>query len=310
MNFARQEKFSDISKPFSKLFFIVFQLIIFVFFYFIIYIIYFTLFNPGVIFTDTKGKEFSEMNTRLNASYHRSTAPAGHTGAGRGLGSFSFGHNGARKTEPGTKPAVRAEAALCGVVLVNSMGVALITHSGLGISAISSVPYALTCIVPAISQGTWTICFQLVLILTLMVLQKRLVPSYFVSILVGCAFSFCLDCHELWVSALPNGILANAVCFFIGYLCICCGVAVSNLCRLPIIPTDMFPREFSLLTGISYSRVKTTFDVICLLATAVLTLVFLGSIRGLGIGTVISALTMGRVIHAITEEISHRVRFV
>ena len=205
---------------------------------------------------------------------------------------------------------IYGEAALAGVVIVNSMGVALITHSGLGISAISSVPYALTSILPAVSQGTWSICFQLLLILILMAVRRHMVPSYFLSMLVGTAFSVCLDCHELWVSALPEGILANAVCFFIGYLCICCGVAVSNLCGMPIIPTDLFPREFSQTTGIAYATVKTTFDVICLFATAALTLLFLGGIRGLGIGTVISALTMGHVIHMITQEIGKNVRFV
>ncbi|WP_330508270.1 DUF6198 family protein [Mediterraneibacter butyricigenes] len=39
---------------------------------------------------------------------------------------------------------IRGELALLVVILINSLGVVLMLHSGSGISAISSVPYAFT----------------------------------------------------------------------------------------------------------------------------------------------------------------------
>lgn len=61
---------------------------------------------------------------------------------------------------------------------------------------------------------------------------------------------------------------------------------MSNRCRLPIIPTDLFPRDLSEIIKKPYSRVKITFDVTCLLVTACLTFFAVVKISGLGIGTV------------------------
>lgn len=68
---------------------------------------------------------------------------------------------------------------------------------------------------------------------------------------------------------------------------------------MPIIPTDLFPREVSSITGINYSKIKIPFDVICLGITALTTFIFLHDIRGLGIGTVLAAFSMGKAISLI-----------
>ena len=69
-------------------------------------------------------------------------------------------------------------------------------------------------------------------------------------------------------------------------------------------------RELSTLAHIPYARVKIGFDVACLAATLVLTLVFLGHIQGLGIGTVVAAFTMGKGIALAGELYDKRFAFV
>ena len=51
-------------------------------------------------------------------------------------------------------PIYRGELALLLAVAINSFGVVLMLYSGTGISAISSVPYAFSCVFPKISPGT------------------------------------------------------------------------------------------------------------------------------------------------------------
>lgn len=94
------------------------------------------------------------------------------------------------------------------------------------------------------------------------------------------------------------------------YLLITIGIALSNRCGLPIVPTDLFPRELSAIKNWKYANVKVSFDLICLAVTGLLTGVFLGHIRGLGIGTIAAAFTMGKVIGKIGEWMDHHVRFV
>ena len=70
------------------------------------------------------------------------------------------------------------------------------------------------------------------------------------------------------------------------------------------------PRELAEITGTAYSRIKISFDVICLLTTAVLTFFGLGRIMGLGVGTVLAAFTMGKCIGLIGGWMDRRVSFV
>ncbi len=210
----------------------------------------------------------------------------------------------------GEKPVLRGEAALLLVVVINSLGVVLMLYSGSGISAISSVPFAFSEVLPDLSLGTWTYIFQGLLVLSLMIMRRRFVPQYLFSFVVGFVFGELLDIHELWIGILPDGLLWRAVYFIISYLLISFGIALSNRCCLPIVPTDLFPRELAQITGVRYPRIKISFDVICLAVTAGMTFVFLGQLRGLGIGTILAAFTMGKSVGIMGEWLDKRFRFI
>jgi uncharacterized membrane protein YczE len=207
------------------------------------------------------------------------------------------------------KKVYRGELALLIIIVINSLGVVLMLHSGSGISAISSVPYAFSAAFPVLTLGQWTYLFQGVLILSLFVLRRKFVLQYLFSFVVGFVFGNVMDLHKLWVDRLPQTLPLQILYFIISYLLICVGIALSNHCKMPIVPTDLFPREVSAITEIPYSRVKVSFDVICLLVTAVLTFFFLGKISGLGIGTVLAAFTMGKVIGVISDWIGKHMSF-
>lgn len=79
---------------------------------------------------------------------------------------------------------------------------------------------------------------------------------------------------------------------------------------MPLIPTDLFPRELSQIASLPYSKVKIPFDVICLIITVVLTLGFTGRIQGLGVGTVVAALTTGWAVERVGAWMDSRWVFV
>ena len=137
---------------------------------------------------------------------------------------------------------LRGELALLVAVVINSFGVVLMLYSDAGISAISSVPFAFSQVLPQLSLGTWTYIFQGLLILSLMILRRKFVWQYLFSFVVGFVFGKMLDVHELWINVLPDGLAFRVVYFVISYLLICIGIAISNRCGLPIIPTDLFSK--------------------------------------------------------------------
>lgn len=205
---------------------------------------------------------------------------------------------------------LRGEAALILAIIINSMGVLLMLQSGSGISAISSVPYAFSEAFPKLSLGTWTYIFQGLLVITLMVLKKRFVPSYLFSFVAGFLFGEMMDVNELWITKLPLSIPLRIFYFVLSYIIICFGIALSNRCKLLIIPTDLFPRDLSEIINKPYARVKIAFDVTCLFVTACLTYFALGKILGLGVGTVVAAFTMGKGVAIAGSLIDKRVTFV
>ena len=204
----------------------------------------------------------------------------------------------------------RGELALIVAVVINSFGVVLMLYSNAGISAISSVPYAFTDVFPQLTLGTWTYLFQGLLILSLMLLRKRFVPVYLFSFAVGFVFSELLDVHESWIRVLPDTLPCRILYFLISYILISLGIALSNRCGLPIIPTDLFPRELSQITGVGYPVIKIGFDVICLAVTAAMTFIFLGHLDGLGIGTVLAAFTTGKAVGLAGSLLDRKFRFV
>ena len=209
-----------------------------------------------------------------------------------------------------SKLTIRGELTLILVVIINSLGVVLMLHSGSGISAISSVPYAFSEVFPKLTLGTWTYIFQSLLILTLMVLRKKFIPEYLFSFVIGFFFGKMVDIHQAWVSPLPYTIPLRVLYFVLSYLIICFGIALSNRCKMPIIPTDLFPRELADILKREYSKIKVPFDVICLFITGFMTFLCLGRIMGLGVGTVLAAFTMGKVIGMIGKEMDKKVQFV
>ena len=207
-------------------------------------------------------------------------------------------------------PVIRGELALLLVVVINSLGVVLMLYSGSGISAISSVPYAFSDVFNKISLGTWTYIFQGLLVLSLMIMRKKFVAPYLFSFVVGFAFSEMLDVHELWLNILPTGLPERVAYFIVSYLILSFGIALSNRCGLPIIPTDLFPRELADITKVKYSKIKVGFDVTCLAVTALMTGIFLGHLDGLGIGTIMAAFTMGKAVGMMGNWMDRHVKFV
>ena len=203
----------------------------------------------------------------------------------------------------------RGEAALPVALVIDSFGVVLMLYSAAGISAISSVPYAFSEVFPALSLGTWTYIFQGLLVLSLMIMRKKFVPSYLFSFVVGFVFGELLDLHELWINILPDGLAWRIAWFVISYVLLSIGIAISNRCGLPIVPTDLFPRELSDITKVGYPKIKIIFDVSCLVVTAALTFFGLGHIEGLGIGTVLTAFTMGKAVGLCGDFLDRHFRF-
>ena len=180
------------------------------------------------------------------------------------------------------------EVALLIVLLINSLGVDLMSKSGFGISTISSVPLVFNIAFPVFSFGTWNYIFQTLLVITLMILKRSFCPGYLFSFVVGIGFGKMIDVHNAWIQALPNSLPLHTIYFLAGFLLVCFGICLANNCMLPIIPTDIFPRDLSGIVKKNY---------------------ILHGFYGIGIGTVFCAFLTGKTVSAIQSFLGKHVEF-
>lgn len=205
---------------------------------------------------------------------------------------------------------LRGEIGLLFALMINSLGIVLMLHSNGGITPVASFPYAVYEVWPVLSLGSWNFAFQCALVLLLMVLRKRIVPAYLCSFLFSFLFGRFVDFHNAWVNGIPQTLLLNLLCYFAGYLLLAFGVSVSNLSAMPILPTDLFPRDAAGIFRIPYRRFKVCYDICCVVFAMALLLGFSGGIGGIGVGTVFAAFTMGAVVSPMMRRLEKHVRFV
>ena len=204
---------------------------------------------------------------------------------------------------------IPGELALFTAVIINSLGIALMTKSNFGISSISSVPYVFSQAFTILSFGTWNYTFQTILVISLMILSRKINLSYSFSFLMGIAFGKMIDVHELWVCFLPDSLNYHIIYFILSFLILAFGICLSNNSMLPIIPTDTFPRDLSAILNKPYKFVKSTFDLCCLTTTVIISLFILHKAVGVGIGTVICAFTTGKTVSIVQGFFDKHVRF-
>ena len=176
-------------------------------------------------------------------------------------------------------------------IFFDALGVALVTKSDFGISAVSSVAYTLSSVFPAMTFGMWSYTYQFGLFVLMCLLVKRCSAGYVMSFMIGVVFGYTLDVCRLLVAPLITG------------------VAFLMISNLPIMPQDLFTREISAHFSLPFKVVKTVFDLSCVSLSLAVAFLALGRIAGVGAGTLVSALITGKCVDAVKRRLLSTKRF-
>ena len=179
-------------------------------------------------------------------------------------------------------------------VLLNAFGVALITKAALGTSPISSLPYVLSLRFP-VTLGQFTFLMNMLFILAqVLLLRKDFRPVQLLQVAVNVVFSLFIDVSMgllswMEVGVLPMRLLALAVgCAVLGF-----GISVEVAPRVLALNPSNNGEE----TGRQFGNVKTAFDATLVSTALLLSLLFFHQLQGLEIGTIFSALAVGRFVN-------------
>lgn len=183
-------------------------------------------------------------------------------------------------------------------VLVNSFGVALITQAALGTSPISSIPYVLSLRFP-ITLGEFTFILNLVYILGQIVLLRRVFqPIQLLQIAVNVIFSAFIDVSMNLLSWLqPDHIVVKLIALILGCAILGVGISIEVAPDVLVVPGEGIVRAMTQVSGKRFGSVKVLFDCTLVAIALILSFLFFHGLNGLGLGTVISALIIGRFVN-------------
>lgn len=181
-------------------------------------------------------------------------------------------------------------------VVINSFAISLITKCALGTSPISSVAYVLSLAIPSLSFGLLSFIINTVLILLQIALLRRdFQPVQLLQMVVNIVFSYAIDVSMALLSFYsPEGIVLQALGVLFGCAVLAFGVCVEVAPQVITVPGEGVVRAIAQVSGKRFGTIKVFFDVTLVAIALVLSFVFFGEIRGLGLGTIISAFMVGR----------------
>jgi uncharacterized membrane protein YczE len=139
-------------------------------------------------------------------------------------------------------------------------------------------------------------------------MTRKVRLSYAVSFAVSVVSGYLLDFFNYILSGItPENILPRAGVFIAGLLCMFLGIGSFMNCSLPLMPYDIFLREFVSMRKSSIRQVKTAMDISFVVLACVFSFLFFSEIRGIGAGTIVSAALVGSGAGFVHKTISERI---
>lgn len=188
-------------------------------------------------------------------------------------------------------------------LIINSFGISLITKSALGTSPISSVPYVFSLFFTKISFGLFTFILNMIfIIIQIIILKKDFHPIQFLQILANIIFSFFIDITMGLLSGLIlDSIMLKLISLLIGCTILALGICIEVSPNVIVVPGEGIVRAISTAYNKNFGKIKIYFDVTLILISFCASLLFFHSLQGIGIGTVISAVLVGRIVTLINR---------
>lgn len=203
------------------------------------------------------------------------------------------------------KTTIYTEFAFVAGLIILAIGTAFMEYGGFGISMVAAPSYVIYLKVSGIFSGfgfgTSGYLTEALILLCMMLIIRRAKLTYLLSFVTAVTYGLALDGIAIFTRMLPKDTLALQLpLYIVGVLL--CSAAISLLFRAYFPPAahEMFVKEVAAYKKIKLPTLKTIYDCSMLLIAVLLSLVFFGDIRGIGIGTVVCAFLNGTLIRLFT----------
>ena len=180
-------------------------------------------------------------------------------------------------------------------ILVLGFGSVLNTKTGLGVAAINSVPYGLSQMTN-LTLGNWTTILYIGFIILQIIIYKKCNLKVLLQFPFSYLMGMILDFYDQLFNFPPQNMIISIVLLFIAIVLIALGAYLVVAMDFVPNPADGMVNALSYLIHKDFGQMKWMFDCLMMTITIIMTLIISGRVIGIGIGTVLSALLIGRVI--------------
>lgn len=192
----------------------------------------------------------------------------------------------------------------------SALGVAFTKHGELGVSPISSVANIMSYKFSFLTMGTWLIIWNCILILgQIVILKKDFQLIQLLQIPLSFLFGYFTD-FGLWcVSFIPADFyFFRLMMVIVGIIILGFGISLSVIANVIMNSGEAFVKAVSDITKRNFGNVKIAFDIICVVLSIILSLIFFDlSVVGTREGTVISAFFTGITVKFFTRNLRSRI---
>lgn len=188
--------------------------------------------------------------------------------------------------------------------IINACGIAVITKAALGTSPISSVPYVLSlAFTPTFGQFTFVMNMFFILG-QIVLLRGRFHWIQLLQILVNIVFSVFIDItmHLLWWLN-PTSIVSDLLFLIAGCIILAFGICIEVAPNVLMVPGEGIVNAIAWFGKWRFGSVKIAFDSTICVVACLLSFYYFGDLNGLGIGTIISAVLVGRFVNLFNNNL-------
>ena len=198
---------------------------------------------------------------------------------------------------------------ICGIFLL-ALGGVLAIKSNLGASPVSSLPLSISK-VSSISLGTAAaILFTIYVGMQIILLKRDFKMIQLLQIVFAILFGQIMNFFNLIININVDSFYIRIFICILSFFITSLGIVFTITADIVPVAPDGLSQAISKKARIDFGKAKIYFDCVIVILSGSILLFNGKGLDGLGIGTILSALLVGRIVAYINKNLKHRIEYI
>lgn len=195
---------------------------------------------------------------------------------------------------------------ICGIFLL-ALGGVLAIKSNLGASPVSSLPLSISKVSSVSLGAAATILFSLYVGLQLVILKKDFKLIQLMQIVFAILFGQVMNFFNLIININVDDFYIRVLICILSFFISAFGIMFTITANIVPVAPDGLTQAISKKAKINFGKAKVYFDCVVVILSIMILLVNSKGLDGLGIGTILSAVLVGRIVEQINKYFKDRI---